>query len=256
MNSAVKVHDIKKNFKKSGKTIKALKGVSFEIERGEVYGLLGPNGSGKSTLIRLMSTLLYPDYGKIEIFDHDVLKEENAVKRMINRVSVEASFFMKLSAIENLRYACGIYGFPFGRSKERILSILEQVGIPKSRFNDPLENFSRGMQQKVAISRAFLTSPILMLLDEPTTGLDPKAKREVQSMVKNVVQKHDATILLTTHDMEEAEKMCDRISIIHHGKIVAEGIPEKLKEQYSAQTLEDVFLKVIGVKLEEADEDE
>jgi len=256
MNSAVKVYNVKKYFKKTGKLIEALKGVSFEIKRGEIYGLLGPNGSGKSTLIRLMSTLLYPDCGRIEIFSHDVFEDENIVKRMINRVSVEASFFMKLSAIENLRYACGIYGLPFGKSKEHISNMLEQVGIPKNRFNDPLENFSRGMQQKVAISRAFLTAPVLMLLDEPTTGLDPKAKREVQSMVKDIVREHDATVLLTTHDMEEAEKLCDRISIIHHGKIVAEGTPENLKERYSAQTLEDVFLEAIGVKFEEADEDE
>ncbi len=256
MSLAANVQDIKKTFKKERKIVRALKGVSFEIRRGEIYGVLGSNGSGKSTLIRLMSTLLYPDAGKVEIFDHDVIKESNTVKRMINRVSVEASFFMKLSSLENLRYACGIYGLPFKESKRQIIEILERFGIPSNRIGDPLENFSRGMQQKVAIARAFLTSPILMLLDEPTTGLDPRAKREVQQMIRTIVAEHDATVLLTTHDMEEAEKLCDRISIIHFGKIVVEGTPEELKRLYGASNLEDVFMEVTGVKIEEADLDE
>ncbi len=256
MNLAVSIQNVKKTFKKNRKEIKALTGVSFEINRGEIYGVLGSNGSGKSTLIRLMSTLLYPDEGKIEIFDHDVTKDPYDVKRMINRVSVEASFFMKLSSIENLKYACGIYGLPFKESKKRILEILGKFGIDKDRMEDPLENFSRGMQQKVAIARAFLTSPVLILLDEPTTGLDPRAKREVQGMIRSIVSEHDATVLLTTHDMEEAEKLCDRLSIIHFGKIVAEGTSDELKRSYKVKTLEDVFMKTTGFKIDDVDTDE
>ena len=239
------------------KTVRAVDGVSLRVERGETFGVLGSNGSGKSTLIRLVSTLLVPDGGSIRVFGHDVAADEMAVKRLINRVSVDAAFFKKLSAWENLVYAARLYGMPADQARERSIQILGQLGLKASRIDEPLEHMSRGMQQKVAIARAFLTSPILLLLDEPTTGLDPRSKRDVQDFVIAVRQKHDATIVLTTHDMGEADRLCDRLAIIDNGRIVAEGTPEELKSRVGGTgvTLEDVFMQFTGRSLEDGDEE-
>ena len=154
--------------------------------RGEIYGLLGANGGGKSTLIRLMSTLLTLDEGRIEVFGHDIEREEMAVKRLINRVSVDAAFFKKLSPIENLLFASRMYGLPDGVARTESVRILARLGIAEKRLGRPTEQMSRGMQQKVAIARALLTSPTVLLLDEPTTGLDPRSKLDVQAFVEEV----------------------------------------------------------------------
>ena len=197
--------------------------------------MLGSNGSGKSTLIRLISTLLLPDDGKIEVFGHDVEREERAVQRLINRVSVEAAFFRKLSPMENLLYSARLYGMTARQARPMITEILTRLGIKRDRISQPLENMSRGMQQKVAIARAFLTAPILLLLDEPTTGLDPRSKQDVQVFIRELRDTHDATILLTTHDMDEADALCDLIAIIDGGRIVAQGTPAQLKLDVAAR---------------------
>ncbi|HEX9746767.1 MAG TPA: ABC transporter ATP-binding protein [bacterium] len=244
------------------KTITALDGISFNVKRGEIFGLLGPNGSGKSTLIRVLSTLLYPDSGSVKIFGLDAMKEQYKVQTLINRVSVDAAFFKKLSAHENLLYAARLYGMKGSEVPEQSKRILKDIGFEVERYLDPLEEFSRGMQQKVAIARALLTSPVVLLLDEPTTGLDPKSKREVQAFTKNVREIHDATILLTTHDMDEADRLCDRIAIIDKGKIIAMDTSAGLKSivlnelngdagdrKLSDITLEEVFLHLTGERL-------
>jgi ABC-2 type transport system ATP-binding protein len=214
----------------SKRVVKALEDINLTIKRCEIVGLLGANGSGKSTLIRIMSTLLIPDAGHVTIFGYDVVKDERMVQRLINRVSVEASFFKKLSPMENLLYAARLYNMPGDLARKNIHSILARLGIKPDRIDAPLENMSRGMQQKVAIARAFLTAPTVLLLDEPTTGLDPRSKLDVQNFVHELREKHDATILITTHDMEEAEALCDRVAIIDQGRIVALGTTETLKQ--------------------------
>jgi len=243
----------------NGKTI-AVNSVSFSIRRGEIFGVLGPNGSGKSTLIRLIATLLVPDGGQITVFGHDVAKEPMAVRRMINRVSVEASFFKKLSPMENLMYGARLYGVNAREAQAQIKAILTRLGLEEKNIYRPMEEMSRGMQQKVAIARAFLSSPILLLLDEPTTGLDPRSKREVQAFVRELRDSHDTTILLTTHDMLEAEGLCDRIAIIDGGNIVALDTPENLKKLISSNghptTLEEVFLQLTGKRLVTEDQAE
>ncbi|MBH8598816.1 ABC transporter ATP-binding protein [Thermoactinomyces sp. CICC 10521] len=236
--------------------VKAVHQISFQIRRNEVFGLLGPNGSGKSTLIRLLSTLLFPDRGQLTIFGHDVVRDQRQVRRFINRVSVEASFFKKLSAIENLRYAARIYGLNTSEGERKALSILRRLGMNEDKAQTSLENLSRGMQQKVAIARALMTSPTLLLLDEPTTGLDPKSKRDVQEYVEEVMETHDATIILTTHDMDEAERLCDRIAIIDHGKIVAMDTAEGLKKQIGTASMEEVFFRFTGKSWEDVLADE
>jgi len=237
-------------------TVMAVNDVSLRIRRGEVFGILGPNGSGKSTLVRCISTLLVPDEGVITVFGHDVREEEMAVKRLINRVSVEASFFKKLTPMENLLYGARLYGVNAGEARERAVEILIRLGLKKDAIYRPMEEMSRGMQQKVAAARAFLTQPILLLLDEPTTGLDPRSKREVQDFLRELREKHDATILLTTHDMQEADALCDRIAILDEGRIVALDTPSGLKARVPGSnghepTLEDVFMELTGKKLVE-----
>ncbi|HET7699895.1 MAG TPA: ABC transporter ATP-binding protein [Candidatus Limnocylindria bacterium] len=244
---------VTKTFKGERESRRAVDRVSLRVARGEIYGLLGANGSGKSTLIRMFSTLLIPDAGEVRVFGVDPQVDELAVKQVINRVSVEASFFKKLSAMENLVYAGRLYGVAPAVSRAKALVILRRLGIDEKRLGEPLEKLSRGMQQKVAIARAFLTAPMLLLLDEPTTGLDIRSKREVQAFVRDLRLEHDATILLTTHDLDEAERLADRIGILHDGRLVAEGTAEELCARYGASALEDVFMTATGKRLEEAD---
>ncbi|MFZ5924888.1 MAG: ABC transporter ATP-binding protein [Bacillota bacterium] len=236
--------------------VEAVSQVTFSVERGEIFGILGPNGSGKSTLIRLISTLLLPDEGEIRVFGHDVVRERFAVRRMINRVSVEAAFFKKLSAMENLSYAARLYDLDVRMARKTAIQILERLGFNESKAYEPLEDLSRGMQQKVAVARALLTSPVLLLLDEPTTGLDPVSKKEVQDYVLEVRKSHDATVILTTHDMQEADRLCDRIAIIDQGRFVALDAPAGLKAKVAkngeALTLEEVFFALTGKALTES----
>jgi ABC-2 type transport system ATP-binding protein len=241
-------------------SVVAVDHVSLHVQRGEVFGILGPNGSGKSTLVRCIATLLLPDEGCISVFGHDVLREEMAVKQLINRVSVEASFFKKLTPMENLIYGARLYGVGAREARERALEVLQRLGLKREVIFRPMEEMSRGMQQKVAIARAFLTQPILLLLDEPTTGLDPRSKREVQAFLEELRDTHDATILLTTHDMQEADALCDRIAILDEGQIVALDTPAGLKALVPRSnghepTLEDVFMELTGKRLvKEVDE--
>ncbi len=242
------------------KGVVAVDHISFVVERGEIFGVLGPNGTGKSTLIRLMSTLLVPDSGTVTVFGLDIVKDEAQVKRLINRVSVEASFFKKLSPMENLMYGARLYSVDPTFARHKIVEILTRFGVEKQSIHSPMEAMSRGMQQKVAIARAFLTAPVLLLLDEPTTGLDPHSKREVQAAVLEIRNTHDATVVLTTHDMQEADELCDRIAIVDKGKVVALDTPTALKELVRKEgeeppSLEDVFLRLTGKKLEDADKE-
>jgi ABC-2 type transport system ATP-binding protein len=244
------------------RVVRAVSDVSLRVRRKQIYGVLGSNGSGKSTLIRLISTLLLPDEGHLKVFGYDVVRDDAVVRKLINRVSVEAAFFRKLSPMENLIYSARLYGVPAGQAREDIRAILTRLGIKPDRIGQPLEHMSRGMQQKVAIARAFLTAPVLLLLDEPTTGLDPRSKLDVQRFVAELRDTHDATILLTTHDMDEADALCDRIAIIDGGRIVADGEPDELKAAVMAKlglerpaTLTEVFMAYTGRDWE-ADEPE
>jgi ABC-2 type transport system ATP-binding protein len=262
---AVEVDNLRKEFlrrdaertglRRRRRRVAALEDVSFTVERGECIAILGQNGSGKSTLVRLLSTLLLPDGGSAEVFGHDVVREARDVQRLVNRVSVEASFFKKMSSAENLAYAARFYGLTRSETRERIPEILDRVAFPVERRHESMENLSRGMQQKVALARALLTSPVLLLLDEPTTGLDPRSKLEVQEFVREVWGAHDATILLCTHDLAEAEALADRVGILDRGRLLTLAATEELKEAYDASTLEEAFFAATGRAFEEEDED-
>src|SRR5437762_2557737 len=254
---ALEVHNLRKEFvRRDGRgkrRVEALRGVSFDVARGECVAILGPNGSGKSTLVRLLATLLLPDGGSARVFGHDAFRETRAVRRLVNRVSVEASFFKKMSAVENLSYAARFYGLRPNQTKDKIPEILTRVGFPADRRDESMENLSRGMQQKVALARALLTAPILLLLDEPTTGLDPRSKQEVQEFIREVRAEHDATVLLCTHDLAEAESLADRVGILDNGELLCLEPADQLKARYNSTTLEEAFFAASGHAFENGD---
>ncbi len=252
---AVKCNGLVKAFGRNARRVMALDRIDFEVSKNEIFGIVGPNGSGKSTLIRILSTLLIPDAGSAHVFGHDVVREYGQVRRLINRVSVDAAFFKGISAWENLRYAARLYGIGKKEAKQRSLDILGRLGFEEKRLYEPLEDLSRGMQQKVAIARAFFTAPMLLLLDEPTTGLDPRSRLDVQDYVRRAMNENsnDLTIILTTHDMKEAEALCDRVAIIINGRFVVLDSPSQLLARYEKVALEDVFLEITGREWKEVE---
>lgn len=243
MKIAIKIKDVEKGFydrnqlmpswfvsKTKRNIFYAVKNVNLEINKNEIFGILGPNGCGKSTLIRMMTTLLIPDKGTITIMEKDVIQQPEEVKKIINRVSVEASFFKRLSAKENLLYAARLYGLNNREATKKFMEILEQLGFPKEKINEPMMKFSRGMQQKVSIARGFITNPEVIMLDEPTTGLDPRSKLDVQRFIRKIHSERDLTIIISSHDMDEVERLCDRIAIMDKGKVIALGTSLELKK--------------------------
>ena len=227
----------------------AIDDVTFTVAEGETYGLLGPNGSGKSSLIRVLSTLLVADSGQVKMLGYSLPQQQEQVRRIIGRVSVDAAFYKKLSARENLLYTALLYGQKARDAERRAMDILEQLGMENSKFSTPLEEMSRGMQQKISIARALVLNPPILLLDEPTTGLDPKSRRDVQTFLEKLKEREGTTILLTTHDMAEAERLCARIGFLAHGKLVAEGTAHELIRRAHTETLDDAFINLTGEEL-------
>src|SRR3954453_2207028 len=241
--------------------VRAVHDVSFDVDRGAIFGLIGANGSGKSTLIRILSTLVLADTGHVRIFGYDVEQQSIEARQLINRVSADPSFFGQMTAMENLQFFGRVYGLGAADIRMRCSDILDRLQLDRSHRQAMVKELSRGQQQKIAVARAFLTSPVLMLLDEPTTGLDPRSKREVQSFVREVQQDHDATILLTTHDMDEAEALCDRIAFLVGGRLVAEGTGLELRTKVAAGRpvddidMEDVFMEITRRSVEDDEEE-
>jgi ABC-2 type transport system ATP-binding protein len=228
----------------------ALHELDLTVEAGGVTGILGPNGSGKSTLIRILGTLLTPDSGIARVFGWDVVAEALEVRRHVNRVSVEAAFFKELSPWENMVYAARLYGGGGGGTRERVVEILETLGLPRAVVDRPMKELSRGQQQKVAIARSFLTAPSLLLMDEPTTGLDPRSKKDVHGALQSLRDECRITVLLCTHDMDEAAALCDRVLMMDGGRVLADGSPAALCARHGGTTLEDVFMHLAGKTLE------
>ncbi|MEM2571389.1 MAG: ABC transporter ATP-binding protein, partial [Thermoproteota archaeon] len=235
--------------KKNKETIIALDDVSLSIKRGELFGLLGPNGAGKTTLVKILSTLILPDAGTALVNGYDVLKEPGKVRASIGVVSSgERSLYWKLTARENLEYFARLYKVPDQVAKRRIRELLNLMGL-EDRADELVEKYSSGMRQKLAIARAMLHDPEVLLLDEPTLGLDPSFSKSIRSFIREELNKKQGkTILLTTHYMEEADKMCDRVAFITKGRIVAVDTPERLKNMIGKNEV----LKLVVEELRES----
>ena len=236
----VEAHDLRRSyttrtgiFKREKKVVEAVRGVSFGIERGELFGLLGPNGAGKTTTIKMLITLLLPTGGSATVLGHDVVHDAREVRRHIGYVfGGDRGLYERLNALDNLRYFAELYGVPPREQKQRIGSLLELVGLT-GREKERVEGFSRGMRQRLHIARGLLHDPEVLFLDEPTIGIDPVGARELRATI-GTLKEQGKTILLTTHYMFEADELCDRIAVIRGGELVAEGTPEVLKQRVSA----------------------
>jgi ABC-2 type transport system ATP-binding protein len=202
--------------------------VSLRLERGDIVGILGANGSGKSTLIRLVSGLLTLDEGRVEVFGHDIERDEMAVKRPDQPGQRRRRLLQEAQPDGEPPVRRPAYGLDAAGARKDAVEILGRLGIGEKRVGRPIEQMSRGMQQKVAIARALLTSPSLLLLDEPTTGLDPRSKLDVQTFIEELRETHDASIVLTTHDLDEAERLCGSITVLAGGRVVVEDSPAGL----------------------------
>jgi ABC-2 type transport system ATP-binding protein len=226
------------------KEIEAVKGVSFEIQKGELFGLLGPNGAGKTTTIKMLITLLIPTSGSARVLEYDVVKDAREVRKRIGYVfGGERGVYERLSGYDNLRYFAELYGVPPKIQKQRIDELLELVGL-KGREHERTEGYSRGMKQRLHVARGLLHDPEVLFLDEPTIGLDPVGARELRSTIATLTAA-GKTILLTTHYMFEADALCDRIAVISQGNIVAEGTPGQLKSRVESGSVTEV--EVYGV---------
>jgi ABC-2 type transport system ATP-binding protein len=226
------------------KDVEAVRGVSFEIAEGELFGLLGPNGAGKTTTIKMLITLLIPTKGTARVLGHDVVKDAREVRRKIGYVfGGERGVYERLSGYDNLRYFAELYGVPPKEIRPRIEYLLDLVGLT-GREQERAEGYSRGMKQRLHIARGLLHDPPVVFLDEPTIGLDPVGARELRATIGSLAQA-GKTILLTTHYMFEADALCDRIAVINHGQIVAHGTPADLKRGVAKGTIVEV--EVFGI---------
>ncbi len=217
----------------------AVDGISFSVEHGEIFALLGPNGAGKSTLIRMLTTLLPATSGTATICGHDVVKEADAVRRLIGVIPQAMTSDMELSVEENLLIYAKLYGVPRERRKRLMTDLIEAVELTKW-IDKPVKNLSGGMRRRVEIARGLVHEPRVFFLDEPTTGLDPVSRVAVWEMLRQLKESRDLTVLITTHYMDEADKLCDRIAIIDHGKLVALDSPMKLKASISGSNILEV----------------
>jgi len=217
----------------------AVDGISFAIDHGEIFALLGPNGAGKSTLIRMLTTLIPSTSGSAEICGHDVVKEADAVRRLIGVIPQAMTSDLDLSVEENILIYAKLYGVPRERRRRLMGELLEAVELTKWK-DKQVKNLSGGMRRRVEIARGLVHEPKIFFLDEPTTGLDPVSRVAVWEMLRQLKETRDLTVFLTTHYMDEADKLCDRIGIVDHGKLVALDSPMKLKASISGTNILDV----------------
>jgi len=231
----IEVRDITKKFG----DFTAVGGVSFSVEHGEIFALLGPNGAGKSTLIRMLTTLIPVTSGSAKIYGHDVVKEADAVRRVIGVIPQAMTSDLELSVEENLLIYAKLYGVPRERRRRLMSELLEAVELTKWR-DKPVKNLSGGMRRRVEIARGLVHEPRVFFLDEPTTGLDPVSRVAVWEMLRQLKQTRDLTVFMTTHYMDEADKLCDRIAIVDHGKLAALDSPMKLKASISGTNILEV----------------
>ena len=246
MTPAIETHNLTKTFN----AFTAVDHIDLTVRKGEIYGLLGPNGAGKSTVIRMLCTLLMPTSGSASVDGYDVVRQGGDVRKRIGLVSEKLIMYPRLTALENLMFFGKLYRIDRETLRKRSEDLLEMVKL--TPFRDKLVGgFSSGMRQRVNVIRAILHDPDILFLDEPTTALDPQSTRFVRDLVKELRQRGH-TIVLTTHMMEEADELSDRVCIIDHGKVMAIDTPQALKDKYSTNSLLEVFLELTGRQLRDS----
>jgi len=226
-------------------SIHALKDLNLKIEKGQVFGLIGPNGAGKTTALRVISTLLLPTSGQAKVFDLDVVRDAGEIRKIITYLPDEAGVYRNLSGKEYLEFM----GRFSARNRNELDEMMRQAadicGLGE-RLKDKAKTYSKGMKRRLLVARALMTKPKLAILDEPASGLDVLHAYHVREIIKRYVKEHEVTVLLSSHNMLEVEHICDQVTLINKGIIVAEGKPKELKERYGSANLEEVFAKVVG----------
>ena len=225
--------------------VRAVDDISFDVAEGEIFAFLGPNGAGKSTTIKMLTTLLQPTSGTIRIAGHDPVRESNAVRRAFGIVFQDPAVDEELTAWENMEFHGALYGVPRAERRKRIDELLTFVELYERR-NSLVKEFSGGMRRRLEIARGLLHTPRIIFLDEPTLGLDPQTRNHMWSYLQTLNVRQRTTVFFSTHYMEEAERVAQRLAIIDHGRIVAMGTAQSLREETGKETLEDAFLAVTG----------
>jgi ABC-2 type transport system ATP-binding protein len=239
-----------KNLTKKFDNFIAVDNISFAVKKGEIFGFLGPNGAGKSTTINILTTLLHPTKGTVILNGFDVRKDKDNVRSSFGIVFQDPSLDSELTASENLDFHASLYKVPKKLRKQRIPALLKFVDL-YDRRNDLVKTFSGGMKRRLEIARGLIHHPKILFLDEPTLGLDAQTRNHLWEYIKKLNEEEDMTVFFSTHYLEEAEKIADRISFIDHGKIVKQGTAEELKKSTKTKSLEEAYLKLTGTKIRE-----
>lgn len=246
MENIIEVRNLTKKFK----DFVAVNNISFDVKKGEVFAFLGPNGAGKTTTIKMLTTLLQPTKGEMLLNGFSPVKQQNEARKSFGIVFQDPSLDDELTALDNLVFHAVLYGVDNNIAKERIDYLLKFVEL-WDRKNDKVKTFSGGMKRRLEIARGLIHHPKILFLDEPTIGLDPQTRNFLWNYICEMNKKEGMTVFLTTHYMDEAEKMADRIAIIDHGKIIAVGSPNELKKKTKTKSLEEAFLKLTGKMIRE-----
>lgn len=243
-DKAIEVDNLVKTFA----DFTAVDHITFSVDRGEIFAFLGPNGAGKSTTIKILTTLLRPTSGKVLVGGADPVTEQNQVRKSFGIVFQDPSLDEELTAYENMDFHGRLYGMNTGLRHQRIRELLGIIEL-WDRRKDLVKTFSGGMRRRLEIARGLLHHPEILFLDEPTVGLDPQTRNLIWDYIKTMNEKEEITVFLTTHYMDEAERMAERIAIIDHGRIMATGTPDELKRQTKTEYLEDAFLAITGTAI-------
>ena len=238
--TVVKVERLEKDYGK----VKALRGISFEIKAGEIFGLIGPNGAGKSTTLKILATLLKPTGGRAEVFGHDVVEDAEKVRSLISYLPEEAGAYKNLTGIEYLRFMARLYAKDDGKAGDMV-ELGREISDLGGRLKDKVATYSKGMTRKLLLARALMVMPRLAILDEPASGLDIVNAYTIRKTIKRFAREEGVTFLVSSHNMLEVEFLCDRVALINKGRIVEVGTPKELKEEYHAENLEEVFMRAV-----------
>jgi len=226
-------------------SIRALDGLSFRVNAGEIFGLIGPNGAGKTTCLRIISTLILPTSGSVNVFGLDVVQRAAEVRKIITYLPEEAGAYRNLSGWEYLEFMAK-FSVKDADKMHRMVEEAARISGLGERLKDRAKAYSKGMKRRLLVARALMAKPKLAILDEPTSGLDVLHSFHVREIIKRYVSEHGVTVLLSSHNMLEVEHLCERVALVNKGKVVAEGKPQELKEKFGSQNLEEVFAKVVG----------